>query len=224
MAGEASGELKKLTVKPFKDPKFNDKAGEDFTVMFNPQQYSVDYKVESDDSQGSGTSGSAPAFKKSRPQKLSMEFTVDGTGATGPKVEVPDKVRAFLETAYEYKGEQHRPPYLMVLWGTLTFKCVLTTCNVTYTLFDSDGTPLRAKLSATFEGFIDDEMRAAEEDKSSPDLTHYRRVNEGDTLPLMCHEIYGDSRYYREVARVNELRNFRELETGSTLYFPPLTK
>lgn len=222
MAGEKSGELKKLTIKPFKDPKFNDKAGEDFTVMFNPQEYSVKYKVESDDSQGSGTSGSAPAFKKIRPQNLSLDFTIDGTGASGRQVDVPEKVRNFMKVAYEFKGEQHRPPYLIVLWGTLVFKCVLKDCSVTYTLFDNDGTPLRAKISSSYEGFMDDELRAAEEDKSSPDLTHYRQVNEGDSLPLMCYRIYGDSRYYRQVARANELENYRELETGSTLYFPPI--
>lgn len=224
MAGEETGKLTKLRIKPFKDPEFTEEDGdEDFTVMYNPQEYAIKYQVESDDSQGAGTSGSASTFKKIKPQNLSLDFTIDGTGVTtGETKDIPKRVQKFLDIAYEFKGDKHRPRYLMILWGTLIFKCTLDSCSVKYTLFNSDGTPIRAKISATFKGFIDDKKRAAKEDKSSPDLTHRRTINDGDTLPLMCHRIYGDSKYYLEVARVNNLKNFSKLETGTTLYFPPL--
>ena len=40
--------------------------------------------------------------------------------------------------------------------------------------------------------------------------------------PLLCHRIYGDSRYYVDVARFNGLQAFRALAPGLTLHFPPL--
>src|SRR5699024_10761068 len=103
------------------------------------------------------------------------------------------------------------------------FKCVLKSASVKYTLFSSDGRPIRAKISATFEGFIEDELRVAKDSDTSPDLTHRRTVQEGDRLPLMCYQIYGDSKYYLQVAAVNDLTNFRNLEPGVQIYFPPLT-
>jgi nucleoid-associated protein YgaU len=41
-------------------------------------------------------------------------------------------------------------------------------------------------------------------------------------LPLLCNRIYNDPSYYREVARINNLSNFRNLEPGLILRFPPL--
>ena len=49
-------------------------------------------------------------------------------------------------------------------------------------------------------------------------------MQEGDSLPLMCHRIYGDARYYLEVARTNALVDFRSLRPGTELLFPPLEK
>ncbi len=224
MAAQKSntGKLKKLRIKAFKDPEYSEESGE-FEVMYNPQEYSINYQIESDAAQGIGSSGSGPDFKKIKPENLSLDFVFDGTGVTtGKKVDVEKKVEEFLDVAYQFKGDKHRPRYLKILWGTLIFNCVLKKSSVKYTLFESDGTPLRAKINATFEGFVEDKKRAAEEDKSSPDLTHYREVNDGDTLPLMCYRIYGNSKYYQQVARVNDLQNFRKLETGTILYFPPL--
>jgi nucleoid-associated protein YgaU len=58
----------------------------------------------------------------------------------------------------------------------------------------------------------------------SPDLTHIRLVKAGDTLPEMCFNIYGDPRYYLDVARQNRLDNFRKLEPGTRIFFPPIEK
>jgi nucleoid-associated protein YgaU len=63
-----------------------------------------------------------------------------------------------------------------------------------------------------------------EENNSSPDLTHYRVIKKGDTLPLMCYRIYGDSKYYIQVAKANKLSNFRHLKEGEEIFFPPIAK
>jgi nucleoid-associated protein YgaU len=71
---------------------------------------------------------------------------------------------------------------------------------------------------------VEDDLRVAKENRSSPDLTHYRIVKAGDNLPLMTQRIYGDPKYYLEVARVNKLVNFRNLKPGQAIYFPPIEK
>ena len=96
--------------------------------------------------------------------------------------------------------------------------------DITFKLFKSDGTPLRATATAKFKGFIEDNLRVALENNTSPDLTHVRIVTEGDTLPLMTYRIYGDSKYYLEVAKVNKITNFRKLKVGQQIFFPPIEK
>ncbi len=219
----ASGELEKLLIEAYRDPEYRDKDSNMFITMFNPEQYSLKYEVESDDTSGSGTSGGAPTFQRLKPQDLSLDFSIDGTGATGKVVDVAVRVKEFLNVAYEYQGDEHRPRYLKIIWGSLIFKCVLKTANIRHSLFSPEGKSLRAKITASFTGFIEDNLRASQEDSSSPDLSHLRVVKDGDTLPLMAYKIYGDPKYYLHVAKINGLTNFRKLKTGQKIYFPPLT-
>jgi hypothetical protein len=62
----------------------------------------------------------------------------------------------------------------------------------------------------------------AEQSRQSPDVSHQIEIKEGDTIMSLCEEIYGDSKYYIEVARINGLKSIRNLKLGSLLYFPPL--
>ena len=40
----------------------------------------------------------------------------------------------------------------------------------------------------------------------------------------MAHNIYKSNDYYLDVARINDLNNFRKVDTGTELLFPPLSK
>ena len=93
-----------------------------------------------------------------------------------------------------------------------------------FVLFSPEGVPLRAVVTASFKGVVEDSLRVARENNNSPDLTHVRIVKEGDTLPLMTFKIYGDSKYYLQVAAANNLTNFRRLQPGQQIIFPPIEK
>jgi nucleoid-associated protein YgaU len=164
-------------------------------------------------------------FKRIKPGDLSLIFFLDGTGANGKKIDVQEQVKKFQTVAVEYNGDIHRPNYLIVAWGTLEVKrCVLKSASIAYKLFKPDGVPLRAVITANFTSNSDDTTRVALEQRSSPDLTHVRLVKSGDTLPALCHQIYGDPGYYLEVARANRINHFRRLTPGTKIFFPPLEK
>jgi hypothetical protein len=235
-----SGELIKLRIKAYKDEQFSDEVADgEFKTLVNPDKYSFKYKIEQNDDQASGTSTSAPRFNKILPEDLSLEFIFDRTGvitdygAAGTSDDktfkdegsgIIDDIEKFKKVVFDYNGDEHKPNYLIISWGTLLFKGTLTEMDITYKLFKSDGTPLRATASAKFKGFVEDNLRVAMENNSSPDLTHIRMVKDGDTLPLMSFRIYGDSKYYLEVAKANNITNFRKLTVGRKIFFPPIEK
>jgi hypothetical protein len=124
---------------------------------------------------------------------------------------------------YEYNGEIHRPNYVIVNWGEgLSFRCVLTVFNTTYTLFRPDGTPLRARVALEFASYIDMKTLAQQESRESPDMSHLVPVVDGMTLPQLSNVQYGSPACYIQLARFNRLDKFRQLEAGSTLAVPPL--
>jgi len=57
----------------------------------------------------------------------------------------------------------------------------------------------------------------------SPPIDRMVTVVAGDTLPALCKQIYGDSRFYVQVAKYNKLNKFRSLTPGTQLLFPPLS-
>ena len=93
-----------------------------------------------------------------------------------------------------------------------------------YKLFNSAGLPIRATVSSSFVESLSRREQAVEAGRESADLTHKRIVKAGDTLPLMAKRIYGDPSFYMEIARVNNLKNFRELKVGQELILPPIKK
>lgn len=227
MANDA--QLTKLKIVAYKDPEFNDKADDgEFNTLLNPEKYMFKYAIESNNDQASGTSDLSPKFNKKLPEDLELEFLFDRTGVI-PQVSseeegIIEDIEKFKKVVLDYSGEEHKPYYVVISWGTLLFKGSLKEMDIEFKLFKPNGAPLRAVAKAKFQGFVEDDLRVAMENNQSPDLTHLRTVEEGDTLPLMSHRIYGDSKYYLEVARVNNIGNFRKLKAGTRISFPPISK
>lgn len=218
-------EFEKMTIYAYNNPDLATEKGK-FAAMINPENYTLDIKMEFNDGQAQGTSGANPKFKLKNPEELSFEFLFDNTGIIddNPRTNITDDIKNFRDFLMGYDGETHEPKFFKLVWGTLLFKARCTGLNIAYKLFNPDGSPIRAICKTTFKELKEEELRVSEENAQSPDLTHYRTVKKGDLLPLMCYKIYGDSKYYIQVAKVNKLMNFRKLEAGTELFFPPVEK
>lgn len=199
-----------------------------YLVMLNPKDYQVSKNINYSKKCAFGQIGSDNKFQSISPQDLNISFTIDGTGAVpvsesgGKAVVVKDNIKSLESIVYDYQGKDHRPSTVKIVWGTLLYYGNLKSMDVKYILFKSDGTPLRAEISLKFISFMGSVEEEKIENKSSPDMTHIVHVKAGDTLPLLCNRIYEDSSYYIEVAKVNGLINFRNLEPGTKIIFPPL--
>ncbi len=234
----STGELTKLKIVAYKDEKFVREIDGDskFTTNINPEKYVFNYVTQQNDDQAQGTHANSTKFVKSLPQVLDLDFVFDSTGVIKTsKISdigsvkksgqgIVEKIEEFKNVVFDYSGEQHQPNFLKISWGTLLFKGKLTEMNIEFKLFNADGTPIRAVAKIKVTGFVEDELRVLTANDQSPDLTHLRTVKDGDTLPLMSHRIYGDSKYYLEVAKANNIQDFRSLSTGQQLFFPPLEK
>lgn len=222
------GELEKMLIRAFTDARCETPAPDlDLRLMLNPETLSLNYGIRLAPQLVPGNSASNPAYDGHEPRNLNFEFLFDRTGAIPGAAPDARGIQAELDklkTLVGFNSATHQPYYLIINWASFVMRCKLTSLQVTYKLFRPDGTPLRATANCGFEEFMEEELRVAEENRQSPDVTHARTVPEGEHLPYQTFKIYGDSKHYLEVARANGLVNFRRLETGSTLLFPPLEK
>lgn len=219
-----NGHLEKLKIISCTDAECNEEK-EIFIAMMNPENYTLETKMEFQAAQGQGTSATAAKFIVKPPEELSFELLFDNTGIIDPmRTNVAKELKDIKEFLMKYDGDIHRPRFFKFIWGEALVKGICISLSIAYKLFKPDGTPIRAICKVTIREMKDDERRVAEERNSSPDLTHYRTIKKGDTLPLMCYRIYGHSKYYLQVAAANGLSNFRKLQPGEELFFPPIVK
>ncbi len=235
-----TGELRKMQLVPFPDNTFTFPSGPPYTVLINPETYIITYATESNNTSTQGSSHSTSNFNKRTPQTLNFKFLFDGTGVirsnSGPdginttptilgggvKRDVAMDLANFKRVVYDYSSAQHQPGFVQLQWGPLIYNCKLSKMTVTFKLFHTDGTPLRADADCSFEEVVNSNTLAAIENRMSPDLTHVHTVMKGDTLPLLCYKEYGDSSYYYQVGEFNGLTDFKKLIPGTKLIFPPL--
>ncbi len=201
-------------------------AGASYGLMINPAEFSHSRSICYNTRKTLGQTSNPARFSAMNPDQIAFSVVFDGTGVIpsrpGQLNDVAAQIDAMCRVIYDYSSADHEPNHLRVAWGKLSFDCRLTSFDTTYTLFKSSGAPLRARVELALTGFATPQDAALEANPSSPDLSHSVLVVDGDTLPLLCLRIYGDARYYPEVAAFNGLSGFRRLQPGQRLHFPPL--
>jgi len=215
------GQLTKMKIIAYKDPDFSSKVGE-YDVLVNPEKYKMKNELKYESSHTIGSSAETKKFKNAGPQTFEIILFFDGTGIISSE-KVDDQMSTVKQLVYTYNGDIHEPNYLRVYWGTQSlFQGRLTKWDVEFLMLDTDGSPLRSEVTMVLTSSISAKKKALEEKKNSADLTHLRTVLAGDNLPLMCYKIYGDSSYYLKVAAYNGITNFRDIQPGNVIAFPPV--
>ncbi|OGB25274.1 MAG: peptidoglycan-binding protein [Burkholderiales bacterium RIFCSPLOWO2_02_FULL_57_36] len=229
MAGFSTGLKEKLKISPCQVDAGKitvDTSLPYFEALINPSGYKHQFSISYNKKKTLGQAGAEPKFNAICPEKLTLpELVLDGTGVVAllGMEDVTTLVERLMSVIYAYQGEKHEPNYVRFLWGSLIFFGRVESIAIDYTLFKPSGEPLRAKVQLGVVGWMSTEEITLRSNRSSPDLSHIVEVKAGDSLPLLCNRIYKNSSYYLEVARVNNLTNFRDLKPGLKLRFPPLS-
>ena len=196
--------------------------------MFNPKEYTFSKKNQWKFGRRSGANMPKLEFSSGDPATMTMQLLFD-TYATRKDVreEYTDKIWEMMlvnPSLKDNKSKKARPPKVHFQWGkTWSFDAVITSINQKFTLFDSDGTPLRAVLDVTFQQIKDEKLFPPQNPTSGG--TGGERVwvvSEGDTLGWIAYKEYGNTAHWRVIADANRLKNVRRLEPGRALAIPNL--
>lgn len=116
------------------------------------------------------------------------------------------------------------PPCIQFQWGKLVlFRAVVTQVTVSYTLFDPDGTPIRAEATVNLKQQDDsDDFPGFTNPTTRTEARKTRLVQEGDRLDLIAYQEYGAVGHWRHLAEANGLEDPRALQAGQILIIPPL--
>ncbi|WP_199442208.1 CIS tube protein [Umezawaea beigongshangensis] len=196
-------------------------------LQFNPDKLSLSKSTEwRREPARMAEQASLPEFVGSGPRSLSLEVFLDATSTHDKSVEkkVEQLMLACVPTPKSLAAKKPASPWVRFDWGTATttaFDGVLTTFSVAYSLFDVDGTPLRATCSLAIEE-AGVGTPGQNPTSGSLDARSTHRVVAGDSLPLLAWREYGDATAWRVIAEANDIDDPMVLAPGRELVVPGL--
>jgi hypothetical protein len=197
-----------------------------FWVLFNPTSYSISTSVTWLP-QGSRELNAPPlTYGGGASRTLTLELFYDVTEPIdGTRIDDVRKETNKVVTLARKDRDLGRPPVVAIEWGAapltgpdFPFIGVVSALTQNFTLFNANGTPVRANLNVTFTEFADPEI---DQRKLDPEFTT-RVVKRGDTLSGIAAELYGDPALWRAIALANRLDDPRRLEIGRHLAIPKI--
>ena len=175
--------------------------GEDIEVMFNPKEYVMEKKTPWSEVNVFGMDSPPVQFSMGERKRLSMELFFDTSEEKTDVREYTSKVEQLMLV----NAQEHRPPILRFIWGSLSFDCVMEDLVQRYTLFDNGGIPLRGILKVVFKEYTTAATQLSNTRRESADHTKRMALREGETLSSISAREYNDPRKWRAIADANDI-------------------
>jgi len=145
-----------------------------------------------------------------------LGMAINNTLPTMLKKDVSTFTQPFIKLV-EVDSETHEPPEVTFKWGEQEFEGYITQIIEDYTMFSSNGKPLRATLDITMKSNTQKKVPV-----NSPDRTKHRTVKSGEMLYGFANAEYGDCAEWRRIAEINGIDNPRRLKSGDSIVIPAI--
>jgi hypothetical protein len=230
------GKLERARIHVLKgDGKKSDDVESYIEVCFNPKEYSLEKSVEWD-AEKAFSDAPVPEFKAPKPMTLSVTLQFD---SYEERVSVRDKwvrkIEKLTMMAQQLKNDgkgaskadkqKYRPPVCLFIWGRFSFKGVIESLSQKYTMFLSDGTPVRAECGLKMRNVIDHNIDEGESQNWSASNKGEGKpypVKKDDRIDLIAAKELGDAGRWPEIAAMNDMVDPGNLDdfVGKTIKIP----
>jgi LysM repeat protein len=209
----------------------NDNLGERLTCLFNPTDYAFAKRNSWPAEPLTGNNVPPPNFGGGGTMTMSFQLFFDTyVGAEADMQDVREYTEQLLKLMLiapstknvDPHTQKGRPPICTFHWGDYwSFKGVITSLNLRFTLFTSQGKPVRATADVELQQAEEEGTYKAQNPTSGGEgVRSTYTVQQGDTLDLVAFREYGDATRWRPIAAANDLENPRQLHPGQRLVVP----
>ncbi len=192
--------------------------------MFNPYEYTVTKVNTYEEKSRNNSDVPQVEFKKAGPQMLRLKLFFD-TYESGEDVSLTtNRLWKLMESKTRQENNRTRkipPPEVAFEWGVFRFVAVITRMSQKFTLFQPDGTPVRAEVDVVFTQHKDlNDYPRQNPTSGAENSERIWRVVAGERLDTIAHAVYGDATRWPEIAAHNNLRDPLALRPGTRLKIP----
>jgi hypothetical protein len=194
------------------------------TFPYNPKEFSLKKSAQWERKPSRGAKKAAmPEFKGADPASLTVEVFLDGYEAAtdiSPDILTLQSCCTPLDSSLSSKKPS--PPWVIFGWGsTVHLTALVKSVDTKVTMFDPDGTPLRATCTVTMEEIA---PSPAGQNPTSGSRQAVRSVQliEGDGLAAVAYREYGKADWWRAIAVANGIDDPMGVAPGRRLLVPDI--
>jgi Contractile injection system tube protein len=212
-----------------------------FEADYNPTEFTLSKNVQFAEHPIPGLDSPILQFVRGQAETTSLDLffdtSDDGMGRTATAVTT--RTDPFYRLV-KIDGKLHAPRICLFSWGASGFAgsyfkdgwesqkrhqglhCVIESMRQRFTLFSSEGVPLRATLTVGLKEYKSVQKQLDELNPQSADQTHAYTLRQGETLNDIANAVYGDPNAWRPIADLNQVADPLAVPAGSILEIPPL--
>ncbi|HKF75339.1 MAG TPA: peptidase M23 [Candidatus Dormibacteraeota bacterium] len=200
--------------------------GSRLEFRFNPKEYSISKSATwNRPTSKSAKHATAPEFGGVQPQTVQMELFFDDWEGSGDLVKDIETLLGWLKPTDKSINQKKKPQPLALQfrWGgqqpLAEFKGFLKSVSAKYTMFRSDGTPVRATAQISLEEIPTDPPKT---NPTSGAIAGRRShvMAAGDSLHSVAFREYDDPALWRGLAAVNGIDDPLRVAPGTRLLIP----
>jgi len=194
------------------------------TFAYNPKELSYTKQAQWQRKPAKGAAKAAmPEFQGPSPMTLSVEVFLDG-------YEAGRDISTDIETLYSccqpldnsIQAKKPSPPWVVFGWGNNPqLTAIVKSVAAKLTMFDSDGTPLRATCTVSLEEVVPDSF-AQNPTSGSLNSVRSHLMVEGDSLASVAYKEYGNAGWWRPLAEANGIDDPMRVASGTRLLVPDI--
>ena len=201
--------------------------GELLRVQFNPEQFRITNTAHYSETTQKENESAHVEYSGTVVPQLEISFFFDTSGIedvvgilSKKESDVTELTTAFSNLVYVVPG-LHRPPIIRFVWGSICFPGFVKQVSTTYTMFNKDGMPIRAKVDAVIIGLATSNA-SMPVPLESPDRTKNRVVSDETSIWGLAANEYDDISKWRVIAKANGIMDPFDIPTGTVLKVPAL--
>lgn len=211
-----------------------------YQLQFNPTEITFNKGAQIAEIVIPGLDSPLLQFVRGQTETVTMELffdTTDRGDMSSNAVSVTTETDRIYELV-KIDPDRHAPPICTFSWNTkfpggdvshnvgnqqrTSFRCIVESVRQTFTLFSSQGVPLRAKVTLTLREYKTLEDQLKQLGLNSPDRTHSHVIQRGDTLASIAAYYYRNPGEWRRIAEANNIEDPRRLVVGTFLNVPAI--
>lgn len=195
-------------------------------VQFNPESFKITRATNYNNTPQKENEDSYVEFSGTAVPQLDISFFFDTSGVTempGNDSVTESDVTVLTEqfaNLIKIKPSLHRPPIVKFIWGSTCFSGFVKQVSTTYTMFNKNGMPIRAKVDAVMIGAPEGVTEKIP--LESPDRTKSRVVSDETSIWGIAGNEYDDISKWRVIAKENGIMDPFDVPNGTVLKVPAL--